>query len=108
MALLASAISWFYRRSPERKFCPAGDFDETPVISTATIENCMWVYASSTGTRHQIFIGKTALFALQPLGAMISYNPGATGCARETARANQSGKASWGALPAKIFSLSPQ
>jgi hypothetical protein len=49
----------------------------------------MWVYASSTGTRRQIFIGETAFFPLQPEDAMISYNPDATGCARETARANQ-------------------
>jgi hypothetical protein len=49
----------------------------------------MRVYASSTGTRGQVFVGKTAFFALQPLGAVIAYNPGATGSNRETARTNQ-------------------
>jgi hypothetical protein len=54
------------------------------------------------------FFRKTAFFPLDPLGAVIAYNPGATGCARETARTDKSGKASWGALPTKSFSLSLQ
>jgi hypothetical protein len=53
-------------------------------------------------------MGGTALFPLQPLDAVIAYNPGATACARETARTDQVREGELGALPTTIFSLSPQ
>ena len=58
-SLRAAATPLLCHRSPERKFSLARRFRRSHPIPPATIGNCMRVYASSTGTRGQVFLEKS-------------------------------------------------